>query len=86
MGVVEIIPLSGARSPVLDRAVAKPGRPRGSESEARVTKLLWFLRDGVPVRDAARLARVSPERVLLLMDDSAFRQAAVALIDAAQAA
>lgn len=57
------------------------GRPRGSESDARVRELLRHLAGGASLRDAARQARVKPERVLGLLADPSFRRSVDALLD-----
>lgn len=56
-------------------------RPRGPESDQRVKDLLRLLAAGRSLREAAREARVKPDRVLGLLADPTFRRAANALLD-----
>lgn len=48
------------------------GRPRGSESKARTRELLRLLVGGATLADAAKQARVKPDRVLTLLDEPDF--------------
>lgn len=57
------------------------GRPRGAESKLRSDELLRLLASGVSLREAARAARVKPDRVLTLMADPHFRAATYALLE-----
>lgn len=58
------------------------GRPRGSETRRRTRELLAHLAAGKTLVDAARDARVKPERVLRLLDEPEFFAAYVAFRDA----
>jgi hypothetical protein len=55
------------------------GRPRGRDSQGRTRELLGHLADGRSLRDAARLARVKPDRVLRLLERDDFWAAVSAL-------
>ena len=57
------------------------GRPRGSESDARVRELLRLLAAGKPPREALREAGVKGERAFALLADPTFRRAVNALLD-----
>lgn len=57
------------------------GRPRGRDSHQRTRELLAHLADGLPLRDAARAAKVKPDRVLGLMADPQFRSAVCSLLE-----
>ena len=57
------------------------GRPRGSDSRRRTRELLGHLADGLPLRDAAKVAKVKPDRVLGLMADPQFRSAVCTLLE-----
>jgi hypothetical protein len=48
------------------------GRPRAGESRRRTMELLEHVAAGDTLVDAARAAKVKPERVLRLLDDGAF--------------
>lgn len=48
------------------------GRPRGFESRRRAQEMLRRIADGESPKDAARNAKVKPERVLTLLGDDAF--------------
>jgi hypothetical protein len=57
------------------------GRPRGHDSQRRTRELLERLAEGVSLADAAREARVKPDRVLRLMADPQFRSAVCVLLE-----
>lgn len=65
---------------------ASTGRPRGSETRRRTRELLAYLADGLTLRQAAKEARVKPDRVLGLLEEDEFLNAYLALRDAEQAA
>lgn len=48
------------------------GRPRGAESRRRAQEMLRRIAEGESPKDAARNAKVKPERVLTLLGDDAF--------------
>lgn len=48
------------------------GRPRAGESQRRTRELLEHVAAGDSLVDAAKAAKVKPERVLRLLDDAAF--------------
>lgn len=56
------------------------GRPSFDESELRTRELLRRVAAGDSLLDAARAARVKPERVLRLLDEPEFFAAVVALL------
>lgn len=62
------------------------GRPRGVETRRRTRELLELLAGGSTLAEAAKGARVKPERVLRLLEDSDFRAAYVTLSQAKVAA
>jgi hypothetical protein len=56
------------------------GRPPGSESERRRRHFAELVAGDVPLRDAAKRARLNPWRALGLLDDESF----LALVDLLQ--
>lgn len=58
------------------------GRPRGPETRRRTKQLLELLAGGATLADAAREARVKPDRVLRLLEDREFRTAYCTLAEA----
>lgn len=57
------------------------GRPRDHDRRQRHRKLVALLVEGVPWKDAARQAHVSPETVVSLLDRADFAAVAKAVID-----
>jgi hypothetical protein len=55
------------------------GRPSSDDTRARTRELLRHLASGLGLRDAARRAKVKPDRVLGLLDEDEFWSAYVAL-------
>lgn len=58
------------------------GRPRGTETRRRTRELLELLAGGSTLAEAAKSARVKPERVLRLLEDREFRAAYCTLAEA----
>lgn len=59
----------------------RPGRPCAADTAARTRELIRHLADGATFSQAAKLARVKPERVLRLLDEPEFRAVAQAVLD-----